>query len=792
MANRTGNGLILVSLALFLAGCGGSNTPLRTPLATTQPPPPPPAATPPPPPPPSADADVFRTPEFNTHWGLEAIGAAEAYAAGFTGQGVVIGFMDFNFEFDSPEINYHPLSLGLDPAMVAIYEAQIGEPAITDRHGQAVAVVAAGIKNNSETHGVAFNAQILAVDFFSGVNTNLINQGGTLFHVSDPWTYLVNNGARVVNKSIGFDEGDIISNPPQVGEKYIVDFDALVVAAGGLLVSSAGNNSDPDPSLSNLETIRILRENNLLNFGPGALIIVGAVDENLQMASFSDKAGVAMEHFMVAPGVGIVFPWNGQLVIGDGTSLSAPIVTGAAAILFQRWPTLTAREVRDILFASATDLGAPGLDPIFGHGMLNLNAALQPLGQTTLAVQGTTTVSLVQSAAITLGSAFGDAGGFTAGLTSVMMLDGFQRDFQIDLSGFVNTGRTRALLADIISERRNWRSSSLALGSNGYLGFAVGQDPMEANRLALLGRAAQDLGPERDLILQFTGTIAGFDLVAGTGSRLADVLGDAPFRPGGAAPLSLSRAFRGGFETSAGSFAVAGLWLGEATRLRFGTAFANARGNRFHPVEDLRKKNRVTTSTLRVDYYGPTLRLGAEGGLLIEEGAILGSRSAGGLSLTDRSRTLWLSLDGGKALGGRFYTALKMSAAVTEPGSPGNSLFSSLGAIASSSFSFRFGGQHMFRQGDDLSFTVHQPLRVERANLKLNSGIGRDLETGDIIFGRSELSLTPSGREIGLEAAYRLALGDWIAEANLAFRFAADHVAGRRDAAVLLGLSRRF
>jgi hypothetical protein len=50
----------------------------------------------------------------------------------------------------------------------------------------------------------------------------------------------------------------------------------------------------------------------------------------------------------------------------------------------------------------------------------------------------------------------------------------------------------------------------------------------------------------------------------------------------------------------------------------------------------------------------------------------------------------------------------------------------------------------------------------------------------------------PSGREIGLEANYRLSLGSWKAAANLAYRFDAGHIAGEREAAALFTLSRRF
>ena len=785
---RLGRGLALILVALLATGCSGSGRVARAPAPNIQPPP----ALPPPDPQPIPGSDLFRTTEYNRLWALDAIGAANAYALGYTGQGVIIGIVDFNFVLNSTEVDYHALSLGLDPRFLAIYEAQVGQPNSPDQHGHAMAATAAAIKNDFETHGVAFDATVLAVDFFSGVNVTQVQQGNDVFHVTNPWTYLIDNGARVVSKSFGFDEGDIIQNPPQVDEFYVLDTEAHVIDGGGLLVVSAGNNADPDPSLSNLELIETLRNNNLLDNVPGAFIIAGAVDDNNVIASFSDRAGVARDYFMVAPGVDLVFPWNGVLIVGSGTSLSAPIIAGAAAIILERWPTLTAREVREILFLSATDLGAVGVDDVYGHGLLNLSAALQPLGQTMIAVQSTGLAPAVQSSGMMLGGAFGDAAGFAASLENIMMLDGFRRDFAIDLSGLVASGRTRAALADIFEAGRDWRASSLSLGGAGALYFAVGEDLRRTRRLALLGQAARDLGPRRDLLLEFSGRLGALDLRAGSGGRLADAMTERPLAPYAEPLLSLSRAFSSGLERATGSYGSAGLWLDQHTRLRFGTAIAEAAGARFHPLEGLRRPTSVRLAAVRLDRYRGRARLGAELGAMTERGAILGSRSTGGLALSERARTAWLKLDADRMIGRDWSLAFTATGALTEPGAAAASLFGSIGTIASSSFALRLAGQGMVRRGDAFSLTLNQPLRVERAAVTLVSGVGRDLETGQVIFGARGLSLAPSGREIGLEAAYRLGLGPWTAEANLAYRFDADHVAGRRDLALLLNFSHLF
>lgn len=706
---------------------------------------------------------------------------------------MTIGVFDFNFDFASDELDFNPLSRDLDPAIVDIYEAQIGESATTDEHGQAVAVVAAGAKNDLGTHGVAFNAEVLAVDFFSGVNGTLESFNGITFHVSDPWTYLTDNGARVINKSIGFDEGDIIPNPPVVTDRYVVESDAIAVQNGALLVSSAGNNSDPEPSLSNLQTIAELQNAGILDSGPGAFIIVGAVRENLQIASFSDRAGVARDHYMVAPGVNIAFPWNGVMVIGSGTSFSAPHVVGAAAIIFERWPTLTGRDVMNILFDSATDLGLPGVDAIYGQGLLNLDAALQPLGTSTFAIGASSTGPLVTGTGIVLGSAFGDGGSFGASASDVMILDGFTRDFTIDLKSFVSSVSQvsqvsqGSRITNLFNRKQDWKSSSLRFGETGKIFYAFGENAWEREAASLRSSPLTPYERERDVVLEFSDSRAGLDLAAGIGRSLGDAMAARPFNL-----VSLTQAFSHPVDHGQGTYAIAGVPFADGSHLRLGISSAWNQGIKAHPVAALRDNQSSHAFALRYDRRSGSALFGLEVGALVEDGALLGSVAAGGLALTERSTTTWLTLAGQRGFENGIFLAGRLSAALTDPGSIENSLLTGLGNISSTSFSFGIGRRSTLLPGDALSFTVHQPLHVEQANLTFVSGRARDRQSGHIDFSNRDLSLSPSGRELALETAYQAKFGNWIGEANLAYSFDADHIEGQQEASVMLSITRDF
>jgi thermitase len=67
----------------------------------------------------------------------------------------------------------------------------------------------------------------------------------------------------------------------------------------------------------------------------------------------------------------VVYPNTDPYAFSSGTSMSAPFVTGVAALIFSHNPILNNTDVRQILRSTATDLGEPGFDPFFGFGRVN-------------------------------------------------------------------------------------------------------------------------------------------------------------------------------------------------------------------------------------------------------------------------------------------------------------------------------------------------------------------------------------------------------------------------------------
>jgi len=114
------------------------------------------------------------------------------------------------------------------------------------------------------------------------------------------------------------------------------------------------------------------------------VMAIGAVDRQHQRPGFASRGP---EMTVVAPGVGILSSLpNYQVTVNfdegkqtnydllDGTSQAAPLAAALAAMVWSKWPALSATQVRDKIIQSADPL--PGSTTDFGHGMINAEAAL--------------------------------------------------------------------------------------------------------------------------------------------------------------------------------------------------------------------------------------------------------------------------------------------------------------------------------------------------------------------------------------------------------------------------------
>ncbi len=169
----------------------------------------------------------------------------------------------------------------------------------------------------------------------------------------------------------------------------------------------------------------------------GSRLLVGAVDGNNQLLASSKPCagnGVgpseafanARDACLVAPGENIrSTTLGGGYDHFSGTDIAAAHVSGAAAVVKAAFPGVSADDVTNRLLTTATDLGDPGIDDVFGHGLLNLDRALKPSGDlclpTTASVDGDKTS--LSGSSLGLGSGFAVDEQLGGELGRVMALD---------------------------------------------------------------------------------------------------------------------------------------------------------------------------------------------------------------------------------------------------------------------------------------------------------------------------------------------------------------------------------
>jgi subtilisin family serine protease len=265
------------------------------------------------------------------------IGAPAAWAAGHTGKGATVAVLDSGIDETHPD---------LADAVVGAQDFTRSDDGVKDGfgHGTHVASIITGgsLTSGGKYIGVAPDAKLLVGkvlnDFGLGFSSDVI--------AGMEWAAA--QGVPVVNMSLSSSVGDESPDP----ETEAVN--RLTAETGTLFVVSAGNKGPDTQTVSS----------------PGiaeAALTVGAVDGSDHLADFSNlgptRRTLAVKPDITAPGVGIVAaraagtslgaPVDDKYTALSGTSMAAPHVAGAAAILAAEHPDWKAGQLKAILMGSA-------------------------------------------------------------------------------------------------------------------------------------------------------------------------------------------------------------------------------------------------------------------------------------------------------------------------------------------------------------------------------------------------------------------------------------------------------
>ncbi|MDL2352689.1 MAG: S8 family serine peptidase, partial [Pseudomonadota bacterium] len=736
---------------------------------------------------------VFLTSEYNRSTGPAQHGAITAWTNGTTGAGVTIGIVDSGIDTSSPEFAGRISASSRDVA---------GGRGLTNPdsdHGNNVALVAAAARDNTGMLGIAFDATIamFRADSIGTCASAVASdpKSGCTFSdtsIAAGVNAAVAAGAKVINLSLG-------GSPPNSALRAAV---SNAAANGVVVIISAGNDgastdpavdpNNPDPFAAGLRAA-----------GNGNVIIAGSVDASNVISGFSNKAGVEQAWFLAARGERVCCVYeNGVLkvitnpdgsrsvYVFSGTSFSAPQIAGAAALLRQAFPNLTAVQVVDLLLRTASDGGATGIDAIYGRGVLNITNAFAPQGATSLA--GSTTAITLGDTTVVTSAPMGDAAGKATGFGAIV-LDSYQRAYRYDLGAGVRTAQIAPRLAPALGAQvRN-----VALGNDAVsLAFSVDASG-RTQRLpwqGMLKLSLADAQISRVLAGQVVTRISpnskiAFGFAQGSDGLVAQLQGHTQ-------PAFLIARAPGDDQGFGQDNVISTAWRHQAGKWGIAASAEHGSPVTAAPVWsslnglDRRRYDSADRYGVAVDRGFDNLRLALGASWLSERHSILGARLTEGLggggadSLFLDARGEWRPAPGWR-LGAQWRSGF------TNPRSGG--AVASGGRMTSSAWSIDAAREGVFKPGDWLGLRMSQPLRVESGGIALNLPVDYSYTTLQPTFARQVLGLAPHGREVDTELAWRGPLWSGAAMFSLFYRTDPGHYAALPDdQGVAFSWSRKF
>jgi hypothetical protein len=738
-------GAVLLGLALQACASGGGGG-----SVVVQPPEPPP---PPPPPPPEA---AYETAEYRAQYGLGLMNTSHAYANGAFGEGVTIAVIDSGIDDGWAELQGR-----LHPASTSIWEEQGGTLGdYGSSHGTAIAAVIAAARNDIGMHGVAPETTLLDIRVDRGEPNTVIGGSFPLYTETDlalSIDYAVDNGARIISLSL--------ARPPSAYENGGADIYAALrraVDAGVLITIGTANYSGDVPVEDRIVGDWLpaaFADDPTMN---GQIVVVPALNSDGELASFSARAGILADFAISAAGEEIFVSLDADTTgTVNGVSFSGPQIAGSLALLMSAFPNLSGVEALQILYETARDLGEPGVDDIYGHGVPDMAEAFAPQGQTRLASAAAEWATDLTALAAAPSGAYGDWAWNTGLFDDAVLRDDFNRVYSV---GALLEQRRPDTVADghfsAAAEAGLASVRTTSVGRAGTLALRQPPDPV-----VLFPQLDSEL-QRRQPALSLNYRSGPVEVAAGRGFAAPGVL------PGAGQPvLSPSLHAGGGF-----ALGLQDSWSTLRWREgRFGFVIRNT-GN-----------GEEGARSAAMTYARGEQVFALELGSATEAGTAWGGSLARRFGYEDRAETQFQAL----AWSGRLLAAWRGSARVeiarSEPALPeGLSVVETPVATAWSLGAERplFGGA--------LGITLDQPLRAERGRVAGDLAVGVD-EDWNLVYDRREGSLSPSGREVAGELSYRWTLAG--ATLAMAARYARqpDHVAAARNMlSVWLGLRARY
>lgn len=621
-------------------------------------------------------------------------------------------------------------------------------------HGTFTASEMVGSIQNFGMSSVDPAGKLIAVQVLSASGSGYSND------IFNGIVYAVNQGAQVLNLSLGPS-----GTPAQQASFYQGVASAVNYAAskGAIIVFAGGNAAQAFAGGANVT--------GFTDQAIAHMILVGSTNASEKLSSFSNTPGKA--GFVSTTGKFVAYDnmWlmaDGENIWGasnyyttqygysyitqmSGTSMTAPQAAGAAGLLAAKWSYLLAQgTIPQILEKSATDLGVKGIDTTYGDGFINIAAAFQPIGTTSVPVNGT---NVQVSGSLSSGGALGNMKGVSNALSHASFYDSFGRDFPINLGSSITTKSSSVALSAAtihVTGQGGAATRSFTESADGsWFAFSgTPGAPQWAPDVTMnnIGFTQDPTRPPQNIwsmgFQQKDGTYVG----AGRGPDAALSFNDA--RWGGKTAFFNSDNSMGGTLlglTDTARYSAVGFNQGKDEHISLGIMSTAA--------DDF-----TSLSGQKASAYGAavgyTVRpsekwmLSWTGSFLDEKNMLLGSPASGYLSL-GQAATVSFGMGANVKFGEDYNLGFDTILASTNPSSNQASLISSTSRLYSAGFSIALSKENLTGNDDTLGVSIKKPLRVYAGSAGISVPSGTD-SNGNPVIHSVRASLTPSGNETDL------------------------------------------
>lgn len=694
------------------------------------------------------------------------------HEAGYTGSGVVVGVVDSGITAGHEEFEGRILN-------ALNYNSFDGSSDVVDQHGHGslVASLVAGA-----TLGVAPNAELIVVKANDESTANAWHDD-----ILEGIRYTVENGASVVNASFAL--MGVYPNTEANRDAW-----AAVDAHDAVVVVAAGNQSEevsqehyyrytienPDKDIANVFRDEMINDQ---------FIMVGSIDDKGEPSFFSNIPGedeYVYSRWLVAPGEFLAGAGleAGEYAEMSGTSMAAPIVSGVAALIRDRWPHLSAEDTAFILLDTADQSFSPYYDSnycgvnrdvncglfYFGQGRVDAEAAVLPVGEPVLPTQQANVAEALASETGALKGSILKTSEMTrvAGaqireaLSGVAVFDKYGRDFKADLSNRVIDGKASLSLAHRVEQAVGelaLENQLRTLSQNGVTGSALyGSTGLDYVSISRGDLSIMHMRDTRNALAKVN-MPNGVNTLTYSGEEGILILYDA------ASGVRAQKTLLPGISLEISH------WEATSDNLftEKGASLASSRAKL-----SLKASENVTLNLMS--------------GQHVESENILGLESAGAFALGQGARTRTFGLSTEIALAGGFTAFGHVEQGETETRVADNSMFRDKSRLAIQSVGL---GVTWAGEETRMGLVASQPMHISDGSATLSLPVGRE-QDGSVVYQRVSVDMASNRVEQNVEffvekqVSKRMSLNT-----NILYQKNPGQVAGH-DSAAMLGIKAQF